>query len=103
MSRAGGAVSGSAQCHAAFSSMMPCVEAAAETTPNRLVNLALETLLRQTGAELAGFLSLDEAPELRLVLPAQAPFDCQLSRRLTQQEWQEFLPSRPYQPSCGAP
>jgi len=24
-------------------------------------------------------------------------------RRLTQQEWQEFLPSRPYQPSCGAP
>jgi WD40 repeat protein len=24
-------------------------------------------------------------------------------RRLTQQEWQEFLPGRPYQPSCGAP
>jgi WD40 repeat protein len=24
-------------------------------------------------------------------------------RRLTQQEWQEFLPRRPYQPSCGAP
>ena len=25
------------------------------------------------------------------------------ARRLTQQEWQEFLPGRPYQPSCGAP
>jgi WD40 repeat protein/DNA-binding SARP family transcriptional activator len=24
-------------------------------------------------------------------------------RRLTPQEWQEFLPGRPYQPSCGAP
>jgi WD40 repeat protein len=24
-------------------------------------------------------------------------------RRLTQQEWQEFLPGRPYQPSCGTP
>jgi WD40 repeat protein len=24
-------------------------------------------------------------------------------RRLTQQEWQEFLPGRPYQPSCGVP
>jgi WD40 repeat protein/DNA-binding SARP family transcriptional activator/ABC-type cobalamin/Fe3+-siderophores transport system ATPase subunit len=25
------------------------------------------------------------------------------ARRLTQQEWQEFLPGRPYQPSCGSP
>jgi|HubBroStandDraft_4_1064222.scaffolds.fasta_scaffold92747_1 hypothetical protein len=33
MSTAGGAVSGSAQCHAAFSSMMPCVSAAVEITP----------------------------------------------------------------------
>lgn len=24
-------------------------------------------------------------------------------RRLTQQEWQDFLPGRPYQPSCGTP
>jgi WD40 repeat protein len=24
------------------------------------------------------------------------------ARRLTQQEWQEFLPGRPYQPSCGS-
>ena len=24
-------------------------------------------------------------------------------RRLTQQKWQEFLPGRPYQPSCGTP
>jgi hypothetical protein len=25
------------------------------------------------------------------------------SRRLTEQEWQDFLPGRPYQPSCGGP
>jgi WD40 repeat protein len=24
-------------------------------------------------------------------------------RRLTPQEWQDFLPGRPYQPSCGTP
>jgi WD40 repeat protein len=24
------------------------------------------------------------------------------ARRLTQQEWEEFLPGRPYQPSCGS-
>jgi WD40 repeat protein len=24
------------------------------------------------------------------------------ARRLTQQEWNEFLPGRPYQPSCGS-
>ena len=25
------------------------------------------------------------------------------ARRLTPQEWQDFLPGRPYQPSCGTP
>ncbi len=56
-----------------------------ETTPPRLVEIALDTAVRQTGAQVAGFLSLDEAPELRLVLPTQAVVDGQLSRQLTQQ------------------
>jgi DNA-binding NtrC family response regulator len=56
-----------------------------ETTPHGLVALALTTILRQTHAHVAGFLSLDaEEPEFRLVLPAQAEVDTQLSRKLTQ-------------------
>jgi DNA-binding NtrC family response regulator/pSer/pThr/pTyr-binding forkhead associated (FHA) protein len=56
-----------------------------ETTPHGLVTLALTTVLRQTLANVAGFLSLDaEEPEFRLVLPAQAEVDTQLSRKLTQ-------------------
>jgi Nif-specific regulatory protein len=61
----------------------------AEPTPHRLATLALETILRQTGADMAGFLSLDAAAELRLVLPAQASVDRQLSQRLTQQVQQQ--------------
>lgn len=60
-----------------------------ETTPHRLVGLALEAILRHTGAELAGFLSLDVAADLRLVLPAQASVDRRLSERLTQQVLQQ--------------
>jgi Nif-specific regulatory protein len=57
-----------------------------ETTPHGLVTLALQTALRHTGADLAGFLSLDgDNPELRLVLPQQAHVDRNLSHQLTQQ------------------
>ncbi len=61
-----------------------------ETTPHGLVTLALTTILRQTLANVAGFLSLDaEEPLFRLVLPAQAEVDTQLSRRLTQRVQRE--------------
>ncbi|HZV05790.1 MAG TPA: sigma 54-interacting transcriptional regulator [Gemmataceae bacterium] len=56
-----------------------------ETTPHGLVALALTTILRQTLANVAGFLSLDaDEPQFRLVLPVQAEVDTQLSRKLTQ-------------------
>src|SRR5262249_2336700 len=56
-----------------------------ETTPHGLVALALTTILRQTLANVAGFLSLDaEEPQFRLVLPALAEVDTQLSWKLTQ-------------------
>ncbi|MGH7170608.1 MAG: sigma 54-interacting transcriptional regulator, partial [Gemmataceae bacterium] len=55
-----------------------------EMTPHNLVNLALTTILRQTLANVAGFLSLDaDEPLFRLVLPAQAQVDTQLSGQLT--------------------
>src|SRR5579875_2293260 len=61
-----------------------------ETTPHGLVALALTTVLRQTVANVAGFLSLDaDDPEFRLVLPAQAEVDTQLSRKLTQRVLQD--------------
>ncbi len=56
-----------------------------ETTPHGLVALALTTVLRQTVANVAGFLSLDaDEPDFRMVMPAQAEVDTQLSRKLTQ-------------------
>ncbi|HTU18570.1 MAG TPA: sigma 54-interacting transcriptional regulator [Gemmataceae bacterium] len=56
-----------------------------ETTPHGLVTLALTTVMRQTLANVAGYLSLDaDEPEFRIVLPAQAEVDTQLSRKLTQ-------------------
>jgi two-component system, NtrC family, response regulator HydG len=56
-----------------------------ETTLHGLVNLALTTALKQTLATVAGFLSLDaEEPQYRLILPAEAELDTQLSRQLTQ-------------------
>jgi DNA-binding NtrC family response regulator len=56
-----------------------------ESTLNGLVNLALTTVLRQTLANVAGYLGLDDdEPQFRLVLPAQAQVDTQLSRQLTQ-------------------
>jgi transcriptional regulator with GAF, ATPase, and Fis domain len=61
-----------------------------QTTPHDLVNLALTTVLRQTQANMAGFLSLDvEEPQFRLILPAQAEVDTHLSRELTQRVQRE--------------
>jgi DNA-binding NtrC family response regulator len=61
-----------------------------ETTLHGLVTLALTALLKQTVANVAGFLSLDEEePDFRLVLPAQAQVDAQLSRQLTQRVQRE--------------
>jgi Nif-specific regulatory protein len=55
-----------------------------ESTPSGVVGLALEAAHRQTGATLAGYLSLDgEDPDLRLVHPPQAPVDVSLSKQLT--------------------
>jgi DNA-binding NtrC family response regulator/pSer/pThr/pTyr-binding forkhead associated (FHA) protein len=58
-----------------------------ETTPHGLVHLALTTLVKQTLANVAGFLSLDddEESQFRLVLPSSAQLDTHLSRKLTQQ------------------
>jgi transcriptional regulator with GAF, ATPase, and Fis domain len=64
-----------------------------EATPHGLVSLALRTALRQTGADLAGFLSLDaDNPELRLVQPATAHVDRHLSHQLTQKVLREGQP-----------
>jgi transcriptional regulator with GAF, ATPase, and Fis domain len=61
-----------------------------ETTLHGLVNLALVTVLKQTLANVAGFLSLDaDEPHFRLVLPAQAEVDTHLSRQLTQKVLRE--------------
>src|SRR6185437_11625844 len=55
-----------------------------ETTLHGLVHLGLTAVLKQTLANVAGFLSLDaDEPQFRLVLPAQAEVDTQLSRELT--------------------
>ncbi len=56
-----------------------------ETAPDRIVAEALQAVLSQTHADLAGFLSLDNMANLRMVLPVQAAVDHHLSRRLTQQ------------------
>ncbi len=56
-----------------------------EQTPQGLIVRALDAVLRQTGAALAGFLSLDaDTPESRVVRPQAADVDPTLSRRLTQ-------------------
>ncbi|HEY7159335.1 MAG TPA: sigma 54-interacting transcriptional regulator [Gemmataceae bacterium] len=61
-----------------------------KTTTHELVHLALTTILKQTLANVAGFLGLDdEESQYRLVLPASAQLDTQLSRKLTQQVLRE--------------
>src|SRR5262249_26152888 len=57
-----------------------------ETTPRGLVTLALEAAYKQTFANVAGYLSLDEeGPFLKIVVPGEAKVDTHLSRQLTQQ------------------
>jgi transcriptional regulator with GAF, ATPase, and Fis domain len=56
-----------------------------ETDPRALIRRALQTIHRQTGAAITGFLSLDhEDPLPKIVLPETARVDIHLSRQLTQ-------------------
>jgi two-component system response regulator HydG len=58
--------------------------------PQQLVRQGLETLLHQTGATLAGYLSLDATDPLpKLVLPEAAEVDVALSRHLTRRVQRE--------------
>ncbi len=55
-------------------------------TPHDLIALALRSILHQTTAKLAGYLSLDpEDPTPKVVMPESAAVDIPLSRRLTAQ------------------
>jgi DNA-binding NtrC family response regulator len=55
-----------------------------ESEPRDLLRRALKTLLKQTGASLAGYLGLDPTdPVPKLVLPDDATVDQHLSRQLT--------------------
>jgi Nif-specific regulatory protein len=57
-------------------------------TPSELITLALRTILHQTTAKLAGYLSFDpHDPSPKIVLPDAAAVDIPLSRRLTQQAY----------------
>ncbi|MCS6863592.1 MAG: sigma 54-interacting transcriptional regulator [Gemmataceae bacterium] len=55
-------------------------------TPHDLITFALRSILHQTAAKLAGYLSLDpEDPGPKIVMPESAAIDVPLSRRLTTQ------------------
>ncbi|AMV30394.1 Transcriptional regulatory protein ZraR [Gemmata sp. SH-PL17] len=55
-------------------------------TPHDLIGFALRSILNQTAAKLAGYLSLDpEDPGPKIVMPESAAIDIPLSRRLTAQ------------------
>jgi Nif-specific regulatory protein len=55
-------------------------------TPHELITFALRSILNQTTAKLAGYLSLDpDEPGPKIVMPEQAAIDMPLSRRLTTQ------------------
>jgi two-component system response regulator HydG len=61
-----------------------------ETDPRQLIRLALKTVVQQTQAAVAGFLSLDaDAPLPKMLWPEAAQVDVQLSRKLTQQVQRE--------------
>jgi two-component system, NtrC family, response regulator HydG len=61
-----------------------------ETDPGMVIRHMLSTVLRQTRATVAGFLSLDEdEPLQKVVLPEKAKVDFCLSRQLTQRVQQE--------------
>ncbi|QDU22805.1 sigma 54-interacting transcriptional regulator [Urbifossiella limnaea] len=58
-------------------------------TPHELIVMALRSILHQTTAKLAGYLSVDaDDPAPKVVLPETAAVDMPLSRRLTQQAHQ---------------
>jgi two-component system response regulator HydG len=58
-------------------------------SPNDLIEQALRTILHQTTARLAGYLSFDpDDPTPKIVMPDAAAVDIPLSRRLTQQAYQ---------------
>jgi two-component system, NtrC family, response regulator HydG len=61
-----------------------------ESGPQGLARLALETLLRQTQADLTGFRSIG-ADELVVVLPEQGRVDARLSSRLTEKALKDGL------------
>ncbi|HEY7309434.1 MAG TPA: sigma 54-interacting transcriptional regulator [Gemmataceae bacterium] len=64
-----------------------------ETTLHGLVHLALMAVLKQTLANAAGYVSLDEEDaQFRLVLPMRAQVDTRLSQKLTQQVMRENRP-----------
>ena len=59
--------------------------AVGSTDPHELVRNTLRTILNQTAATVAGYLSLDPAdPTPKIVLPDRAAVDTRLSRRLTE-------------------
>jgi len=60
-----------------------------ETAPQALVTRALTSILNQTGASTAGYLSFDPDDLPRLVLPRQAQIDVHLSRQLTERVLQQ--------------
>jgi Nif-specific regulatory protein len=61
-----------------------------ETDAHALIERALETVLAQTGASVAGFLNLDEGNPLpKVVLPKSAKVDIHLSRKLTHEVQQK--------------
>jgi Nif-specific regulatory protein len=59
-------------------------QALEEETPQGLIRLALTAVHGLTGADVAGFLSLNaEDPDPRIVVPARVPVNASLSRELT--------------------
>src|SRR5262249_24369698 len=57
-----------------------------EATPRVIVAKALATIYQQTGADVVGFMSLDEEQPLpKMVYPERGRVDIHLSRQLTQQ------------------
>ena len=68
-------------------------QTAEETDPRALIHRALQTVITQTGATLAGILSLDpNEPFAKIVLPDLARVDVQLSRTLTRRVQAEGRP-----------
>ncbi len=79
-------------------------EPLAEATPHRLVRRALEIVLEQTRADLAGYLGLEPGdPELRLLVPEQGSVDRGLSQQLTQTVLRERRSIWLCAPGCCSP